>query len=115
VPPTRIANEITRRSRQVMPALTAVAQSHAARAEAAMKSGAPWNDQTGQARQGLFGTVTVEGDSLTIHLGGTVIYQVYLELGTSKMAPRPIIVPVAAQTQAAFIRDATAVVRGLFG
>ena len=113
--PSRIGREILRRSNLVRAALGELGESHAARAEAAMKAQAPWNDQTGNARQGLFGQVEVTGDSITITLGHTVIYGVFLELGTSRMVPRPVIVPVASQTAEQFIADAVKVVRGAFG
>jgi hypothetical protein len=115
VPPTRIGDEIVRRAQRVAPAVAAVGQSHAARAEAAMKAGAPWNDQTGNARQGLFGRVEVTGTQVVIYLGHTMHYGVYLELGTSRMAARPIVIPVMGQTYPEFVQDAVRVIRGLFG
>ena len=113
--PTRIATAISLRSKAVQQGVGALAQSHAARGEAQMKARAPWNDQTGNARQGLFGQAETSATGVTVTLGGTVEYQPYLELGTSKMAPRPIIVPVTNETAVALTEDAADLVRRLFG
>jgi hypothetical protein len=62
--------------------------------EGEARAGAPWNDVTGAARGGLIGEATVAATQVLIELAHTVHYGPYLELGTSKMAPRPIILPV---------------------
>lgn len=81
-----------------------------------MKARAPWNDRSGAARAGLFGQVTSSGgDAIEIVLGHTVNYGVFLELGTSKMAARPIILPVANETAPKLAADASELVRRLFG
>jgi hypothetical protein len=46
---------------------------------AAMRSGAPWQDQTGAARSGLDSQVEVDGDSVRIIAFHRVPYGVYLE------------------------------------
>lgn len=109
--PAVIGAEIVRRAAQAKPALTALAASHASRGESAMKAGASWNDQTGNARQGLFG----EAEGTTITLGGTADYQPYLENGTSRMSAYPIIQPVAQQVATAYFADALAWCRSNFG
>ncbi len=109
--PSVIGAEIVRRAAQAKPALTALAASHASRGEAAMKAGAPWGDQTGNARQGLFG----EAEGTTITLGGTAEYQPYLENGTSRMSAYPIIQPVAQKTATEYFADAADLVTRLFG
>jgi malic enzyme len=109
--PSTIGAEIVRRAAQVKPALGELAKSHASRGEAAMKANAPWGDRTGNARQGLFG----EAEGTTITLGGTAEYQIFLEKGTSKIAPRPIIMPTAETTAAEYFADAEKVVRGILG
>lgn len=109
--PAVIGAEIVRRAAQVKPAVGALAASHASRGEAAMKTGAPWGDRTGNARQGLFGVA--EGSTIT--LGGTAEYQPYLENGTSRMSAYPIIQPVAQQTATAYFADAAELVKRLFG
>jgi hypothetical protein len=115
VSPTNIAAQISLRSAKVQEGVGKLALSHAARGEGKMKTGAPWTDRTGNARQGLFGEAEASATGATITLGGTVEYQPYLELGTSKMAPRPIIVPVANETAVEFTEDAAELVRRLFG
>lgn len=47
--------------------------------EAKMKSDAPWTDDTGAARQGLFAVSERKRDVISIHLGHRVSYGVYLE------------------------------------
>src|SRR5690606_29161537 len=78
--PTRaIGRPLQARAAALKPALHALAASHAARAEAAMKTGAPWNDQTGYARGALFG----RADGTDIILGtSNTEYGLFLELGT---------------------------------
>jgi HK97 gp10 family phage protein len=113
--PTNIATQIATRKVKVARGVVVLGQTHAKRAEGQMKARAPWNDRTGNARAGLFGQVEAGGTTVTVILGGTVDYQPYLELGTSRMAPRPIIVPVANETAAALAKDAGELVRRLFG
>lgn len=113
--PGTIANAISLRSRGVQEGVGKLALSHAARAEGKMKTGAPWTDRTGNARQGLFGEAETSPTGATITLGHTVEYGPFLELGTSKMAPRPIVVPVTQETAVEFTEDAAELVRRLFG
>lgn len=63
-----------------------------------MKHNAPWNDQTTNARNGLFATAqksggTVAESKFAIILGHSVDYGIYLEEGTENMSARPIIMP----------------------
>ena len=110
-PPSTIAATLAQRTAGMEGALKANAASHASRGEGQMKGGAPWNDQTGAARAGLFGRA--EGTAIT--LGGSVHYQIYLELGTSKMAARPIIVPTANEVAPTYFTTSADIVRRLLG
>lgn len=112
-PSAAIGQPLMRRVAAVDPALRGLAASHAARAEGMMKAGAPWQDRTGYARSALYG----RAEGLDIHIGtANEEYGLYLELGTSKMAARPIIVPTLEATSAAYYRDVITIVAGvLFG
>lgn len=111
-PPSRIAARLDAFAGKVEGAIHDLAKSHASRAEGTMKAGAPWNDHTEHARQGLFSTA----EGTDIILGGTMDYQVkYLEPGTEKMAPRPIIVPTMHTAAPEYFSDAGELVMALLG
>ena len=110
-PPSDIARTLAQRTAGMEGALTANAQHHASRGESRMKANAPWNDQTGAARAGLFG----EAEGTTIVLGGTVYYQIFLELGTVHAAPRPIIVPTANEIAPEYFKTSADIVRRMLG
>ena len=57
-------------------------QFFAAKMEAHAKRHAPWTDRSSNARQGLFGVVTKEGDKVVLILshGNVIEYGVFLEL-----------------------------------
>ena len=97
-PPDTLAKQAFRYDAQVKANLWAVFDLFAGRTEALAKSMAPWNDQTGAARQGLRTQVTKSAAGATLYLIHSVFYGVYLELGTSRMGPRPVIQPTLEQT-----------------
>ncbi len=66
--------------RKVQRAAYITAQRQAPTVENYMKVNAPWQDQTGNARNGLFARPFIEGDSIGIVLGGSVSYQIWLEV-----------------------------------
>ncbi len=102
--------ELSRRVASIPPALSTLAASHAARAEATMKEGAAWNDQTGHARGSLYG----RSEMFMIILGTTNSeYGAFLELGTVKMAARPIIEPTLQTTAREYFEDAATLIRGI--
>ena len=74
-------------------ALHGLGMQTAAQMEAYAKQNAPWQDQTGHARQGLFGEVLEEDGKLKVRIAHTVEYGVYLEL--SRRGRRPILEPTA--------------------
>lgn len=91
--PTVVGDAIHRRAAQIVPALTEFAGGEAERMASVMKQNRPWTDRTNAARAGLFGVAEANGTTITIMIGGTTDYTPMLETGTSKMAPRPIIMP----------------------
>jgi len=113
ITPSRgIGQQIARRTAAMEPALNALAGSHAARGESRMKANAPWNDQTGHARGSLYG----RADGVNIELGTTnAEYGGFLETGTSRMAPRPIILPTANEIAPGYFKDAADTVGRLLG
>lgn len=80
-------------SRKIVDGLQQIFQVLQAKAEQLARSGAPWADRTGAARQGLRAFVETGGDTATLYLVHSVFYGIFLELGTRFMGPRPIIVP----------------------
>ena len=111
--PALIGSDIVDRASRARAGVTALGAVSAARMEAQAKAGAPWHDRTGNARQGLTGTSEASGDHVMVAIAGTMSYQPYLELGTSKMAARPILVPTQQQEAPQLIADAAKVVEGL--
>ncbi len=73
--------------------LHGLAMQTAAQMEAYAKQNAPWQDQTGHARQGLFGEVLEEDGKLKVRIAHTEDYGEYLEL--SRKGRRPILEPTA--------------------
>lgn len=71
---SRNLNELPEKIRKAMYAACAF---QAPRAEAYMKSNAPWTDRTGNARNGLRAKATPEGELV---LYSTVSYQIWLEV-----------------------------------
>lgn len=63
-----------------MKAAMVTAQSCAPDVENYMKMNAPWQDQTGNARNGLFARPYREGDEVGIDLGHSVDYGIWLEV-----------------------------------
>ncbi len=56
--------------------------------EGQTKTGVPWKDQTGHARQGLRGGVDQAGDELILFLAHSVEYGIWLELAGKKKSQR---------------------------
>ena len=65
---------------KVEQAALVTAHSMAPEVENYMKGEAPWQDQTGNARNGLFARAYHEGDEVGIVLGHSVSYGIWLEV-----------------------------------
>ena len=65
----------------------------AAKMEGYARLNAPWRNRTGDARRGLIGWAVREATRVVLYLAHTVFYGPFLEKGTSKMRPYPIILP----------------------
>lgn len=63
----------------IIASLQAIADSYAPRIEAWMKANAPWQDQTGNARQGLHTEVETLVNGVALHLAHGVDYSHFLE------------------------------------
>jgi hypothetical protein len=93
-PPATLIRALDGYEQQIVQAIGELANFFASKMEADAKASAPWNDQTGAARQGLRGFAVVEATRVVMYLVHSVEYGLYLELGTRNMAPRPVIMPV---------------------
>lgn len=98
---------------RIIAALRALFNVFAAKIEAYARSHAPWQDVTGAARQGLRAFVEGEGLQITIYLVTSVVYGLYLELGTRFMAPRPIVMPALQAHYAELVAAIRALIGGL--
>jgi len=103
----QIARNLDAWFERVRAALFALAQEHAREAEGWMKENAPWTDRTGNARQGLKATVSMEEAEIRITLSHTVDYGVYLEL---RQGPgrRPILAPARERQAPLLLEDVKA-------
>ena len=65
------------------------------------KENRPWQDQTGNAKNSIQGTVGKDADGLTIYLSGNTDYFVFLELGrhteNGGFSQYPILQPTVAR------------------
>ena len=112
--PAQIAQRLTSVAAQVPALAYDIATDEASRGESEMKDRAPWQDRTTNARGGLFGRAEATGDGARIHLGGTVDYQPYLETGTKRMKPYPIIRPVADEIEVEAVEQLGKAIMELF-
>lgn len=99
-PPRVIAENLDRYDVAARVALGKVGQLYAPQMEAYAKANAPWNDRTTNARQTIMGRSSQTPTMVEITLAGTTDYFPFLELGTSKMRPYPIIMPTIDAYQA---------------
>lgn len=73
------------------------------------RRGAPWTDRTGNARQGLFGTVDAGDKRISIILAHTMSYGVFLELANG--GKYQIILPTVASNVKPLLEDLKAIFR----
>jgi len=90
-----IAGRLAQSQRGVRIGTVEIAQRHAGRWQEAMKAGAPWEDQSGEAREGLFAQAEATSSGAQMTGGHSAAHGPHLELGTYKMAPRAIVQPTA--------------------
>lgn len=91
--PDDLAGEIVAYGERLKAAVLELADRYAGIIQAYMQDNAPWTDRTSNARQGLKAVPKPSGNDVILYLIHTVEYGVYLELGTSRMGARPIILP----------------------
>lgn len=112
--PQELADRIHRAALAVPDMVEESVKNAASVAEAEMKEDASWKDRTGNARQGLFGLVERIGNVIKMHLGGTMEYQLHLELGTKRMKKYAIIVPTWRKWRTKLVEEVIKDVMGLF-
>lgn len=74
-----LLNNLKNGPQQVLDAAWTTAQRSAPDVETYMKTEAPWNDVTGNARSGLAARAFKEGDTVGIELSHSVPYGIFLE------------------------------------
>jgi len=83
-PPSELARSLDQYGDRVLTAVGAVAQYVATQMQDSAKANAPWEDRTGNARTGLFGTSEVDFAEkvVTIYLSHSAVldYGIWLEL-----------------------------------
>ena len=92
-PTAQISPALTTYEERLIQGIFTVAQMFEGKLEAYARGNAPWGDRTGAARSGLRSLAVRAGLGVTLYLMHSVHYGVYLELGTYKMAPLPVIMP----------------------
>ena len=88
-----IVPNIVSYEQHILNAIHFLADALAQKMQGEAQNSAPWNDVTGAARQGLRGWAVKTATNVVVYLAHSVEYGPYLEMGTYKMAPRPIILP----------------------
>lgn len=91
-------------------AIRAFAERTASDMEAYAKPNAPWQNRTGNARQGLFGYAFERDTQLILRIAHSVDYGVYLEL--AHQAKYAILEPTAKRFAPQFFEDVQRLVRG---
>lgn len=79
----QIGRNLVRLDQHVDRKLDAIFESQAQRGEAHMKTTAPWTDQTGAARNGLYTRYDKSGSTREILFAHSVAYGIWLEIANS--------------------------------
>lgn len=77
---SKVVVGLAQAQQRTMFAMEKQGQAAAAKLEAKAKTGAPWTDRTGLARQTITGVCDWSGSSLLIGVAGNMDYSPYLEL-----------------------------------
>lgn len=115
----KLAEAIRTMPKRVHKALVATVAYHAPKMQSAARRGAPWNDQTGNARQGLLarprssGFSGAEKGSYAVVLAHSVSYGIWLEI--SRAGRYAIIRPVIVSEAPGVMRTATVLVGRAMG
>ena len=92
-PSAQLIPNLTVLEERIREAIWMLADLFAQKMQGEAQGGAPWNDVSGAPRGGLLGFAVKAATEVVMYLYHSVHYGPYLEMGTSKMAPRPIILP----------------------
>ena len=79
-PPSELIKGIDRYEKDLMAEIEDLLRRFAPEIETYAKANAPWQNQTGNARQTLFTVVEAQKDRVILYLSHTMSYGVYLEL-----------------------------------
>lgn len=94
IPPSaQLIPQIAAYEERIRTGIAMLADLFAQKMQGEAQGNAPWNDVSGAARGGLRGWAVKAATEVVMYLAHSVHYGPYLELGTSRMAPRPIILP----------------------
>ncbi len=86
--------------------VVALAKNWAGQLEARAKLNRPWQDRTSNARNGLFGSTEVRGDTVYIRVAHSMEYGVFLELANDGRFAilKPTVSGAAAEVERAYRR-----------
>lgn len=79
-----------------------------------MQANAPWSDDTGEARASLVAYADASAAGMVITVAGLARHNIFLEMGTYRMAPRPILQPAIDAHLAAIASALEALISGAF-
>lgn len=95
---------------RLLAGIVALSENRAMLMEADAKRNAPWKDQTGHARNGLFGEVMVEKDQIKTRIAHSMEYGIWLEMCHHRRYA--ILEPTAKKHAPEYFREVERLVRG---